>query len=450
MSRIKIKKGLDLPIAGKPQQKITQGNAASRVALLGEDYNGMRPTMEVEEGDRVKLGQLLFTDKKNAGVQYTSPGSGRVAEINRGAKRKFLSLVIELEGDDQVTFASYGKNELRSMDRQKVRNQLIKSGLWTLFRTRPFSRAPAVESSPHAIFVTAMDSNPLAPDIETVIKGEEECFSAGLSVVSALTDGKCYICKRPEASIPVLPDLKKTEVHEFDGPHPAGLAGTHIHFLDPVSRRKTVWSIAAQDVVAIGHLFLTGRILVDRIISLAGPGVKNPRLIKTRIGADINELTKGKLISATHRLISGSVLDGRHAVDARAFLGRFHQQVSVIPGRVERQFLGWLSPGFDLYSIKNIVLSKVFPGKKFAFSPSIHGGKRAIVPVGTYEQVVPMDILPTYLYRALAVDDVEEAENLGCLELDEADLALSTFACPAKIDHGENLRRVLTIIEKEG
>ncbi len=450
MSRIKIKKGLDLPIAGKPQQKITQGNNITRVALLGEDYIGMRPTMEVEEGDRVKRGQLLFTDKKNAGVQYTSPGSGRVVKINRGAKRKFLSLVIELAGDEEVTFAAYSKDNLKELDRQKTQTQLVKSGLWTLFKTRPFSKAPALESTPHAIFVTAMDSNPLAADIAVILQEEQEHFAAGLHILNSLTDGKCYICKRPEASIPVPSDLKRTEVHAFDGPHPAGLAGTHIHYLDPVSRRKTVWSIAAQDVVAIGHLFLTGRILVDRIISLAGPGVKNPRLIKTRIGADINELTKGELTSGTHRLISGCVLDGRHAVDARAFLGRFHQQVSVIPGNVERQFLGWLSPGFDLYSIKNIVLSKLFPGKKFAFTPSIHGGKRAIVPVGTYEQVLPMDILPTYLYRALAVDDVEEAENLGCLELEEADLALSTFACPAKIDHGENLRRVLTIIEKEG
>jgi Na+-transporting NADH:ubiquinone oxidoreductase subunit A len=450
MSRIKIKKGLDLPIAGKPQQKITQGNDISRVALLGEDYIGMRPTMEVEEGDRVKLGQLLFTDKKNAGVQYTSPGSGRAVEINRGAKRKFLSLVIELEGNEEETFTAYSKDNLKELDRQKTQTQLVKSGLWTLFKTRPFSKVPALESTPHAIFVTAMDSNPLAPDMPVILEEETEYFSAGLYVIQSLTNGKSYICKRPDASIPVPSDLERTEVHAFDGPHPAGLAGTHIHFLDPVSRRKTVWSIAAQDVVAIGHLFLTGRILVDRIISLAGPGVKNPRLIKTRIGADINELTKGELVSGTHRLISGSVLDGRQAVDARAFLGRFHQQVSVIPGVVERQFLGWLSPGFDLYSIKNIVLSKVFPGKKFAFTPSIHGGKRAIVPVGTYEQVVPMDILPTYLYRALAVDDVEESENLGCLELEEADLALSTFACPAKIDHGENLRRVLTIIEKEG
>lgn len=450
MSTITIKKGLDLPIAGTPQQKISDGNAVSRVALLGEDYIGMRPTMEVKVGDRVKLGQLLFTDKKNPGVRYTAPGAGKVMEINRGEKRKFLSLVIELDGDDSVSFSAFSSDKIKNLDRQKVRNQLVQSGLWTLFKSRPFSKVPPVEATPQSIFITAMDSEPLAPDMATILSQEGDFFTAGLHVLRSLTDGKCFVCKRPGADIPLPEDMEKIAVHDFDGPHPAGLSGTHIHFLDPVGRHKSVWSIGAQNVAAIGHLFLRGQIKTDRIISLAGPGVENPRLIRTRVGADINALSADEIKAGNYRLISGSVLNGRKAADARSYLGRFHQQVCAIDDSAPRYFLGWLSPGLNRFSLKNIVLSKLFPQKLFSFSSLQQGGSRAIVPVGTYEEVMPLDILPTYLYRALAVDDVEEAEHLGCLELDEADLALSTYACPAKIDHGENLRRVLTIIEKEG
>ena len=416
---------------------------------MGGDYVDMKPTMAVKVGDAVKLGQVLFTNKKLPAVRYTAPGSGKVVAINRGAKRVFLSLVIELEGDDEITFKAYPEAEFGSLDREKVVELLVESGLWTALRVRPFSKVADPENTPHSIFVTAMDTNPCAPLIEKTLEGNEKHFKNGLKIISRLTGGKIYLCKAPGASIPVA-ETASISVEEFSGPHPAGNVGTHIHFLDPVYRNKRVWYINAQDVVAVGVVFATGRLHVDRIISLGGSAVKKPRLLKTRIGASIEDLTNGELVDGDNRVISGSVYSGNIAQGATAFLGRYHNQVFVLPEGREREMFGWLYPGLNLYSVKNIVLSKFFPNKKFDFNTSLNGDYRSIVPIGSYEKVMPLDILPTFLLRALAVDDVEEAEKLGCLELDEEDLALCTFVCPSKIDHGTALRRNLTLIEKEG
>ena len=456
MGLTKIKKGLNVPIAGEPEQVISEGNPSKKVALIGYDYVGMRPTLAVAVGDRVKRGQLLFTDKKMEGVKYTSPGGGKVAEINRGEKRVFESLVIECdEKEKEITFDSYKEDQLAGLDREKVKSNLIESGLWTALRARPFGKVARPAVTPHSIFITAMDTNPLAPSVEKILEGSEKAFVNGLTVISKLTGGQLFLCKSPGTSIPVPEqDSLPLVVEEFSGPHPAGNAGTHIHFLDPVHRSKTVWHIDAQDVAAVGTLFTTGKIPVERVISLAGPSVKKPRLIKTRIGAGMESITHDELISTgngnENRVISGSVLSGRTAAGTLAFLGRYHQQVSVLEEGGKRVFFGWLSPGLNLYSIKRILMSSLFPRRKLKLSTAVNGGKRAILPIAAYESVMPMDIIITYLLRALMVDDIEEAENLGCLELCEEDLALCSFVSPSKIEYGPVLRRNLTIIEKEG
>jgi len=446
---IKLKKGLTLPISGEPEQAVYPGRPVTRVALLGPDYVGMKPQFAVAVGDRVKLGQTLFTDKMFPQIRFTAPGAGQVIAINRGARRAFLSLVIRLAGDEAVEFKSYSENEMNGLTREAVVAQLLESGLWPSFKTRPFGKLANPERQPHSIFVTAMDTNPLAPDIAVVLYEQAADFQRGLTILSKLTSGKTFVCKAPGAAIPV-PDIKNLEVVEFAGPHPAGLAGTQIHFLDPVSSHKTVWSIAAQDVAAIGKLFVTGKLPTERIIALAGSAVKNPRLIATRIGASLSELTADELSEGDNRIISGSVFNGHITADELSFLGRFHQQVSVIPEGGRRQLFGWLSPGARLFSVKKVALSAFLPKRKLIFDTDTHGSDRAIVPIGSYEKVMPLDILPTYLLRALAVDDIEDSEKLGCLELIEEDLALCTFVCPSKIDHGQNLRRVLNLIEKEG
>lgn len=285
---ITIKKGLDLPIAGTPSQVINDGKSITKVALLGEEYVGMRPTMHARVGDEVKKGQVLFADKKNPGVVFTSPASGKVIEVNRGAKRVLQSVVIEVAGNEQITFNNYEANQLAGLDRDAVKTQLVESGAWTALRTRPFSKVPAVDSETQAIFVTAMDTNPLAAEPELIINEQSEAFVAGLDILSTLTSGKVYVCKKG-TSLP-RSSQSNVEEHVFDGPHPAGLAGTHMHYLYPVNAQNVAWSINYQDVIAFGKLFLTGEIYTDRVVSLAGPVVNNPRLVRTQLGASLMSL----------------------------------------------------------------------------------------------------------------------------------------------------------------
>jgi len=445
MAKIKIKKGLDLPLNGSPKQEISKTILTKKVALLGDDYVGMKPTMLVAVGDVVKKGQLLFTDKKTPGVKFTATASGKIVEINRGAERAFKSMVIEKSGSDEITFKSYSENELSRLNADSIKENLIDSGVWTSLRVRPFSKVANPATTPNSIFVTAMDSNPLAPSIEKVLEGKEKAFENGLKVLDKLTEGNLFLCKAPNSKIPTI-DSNKLKVEEFSGPHPSGLVGTHIHFLDPVSASKKVWYVNAQDVAAIGNLFTTGKIDTARVISVGGSQVKLAMLIKTEIGADLAELTTDALTDGENRIISGSVFTGHHATGFVSYLGRYHQQVSVIEEDSEREFFGWVNPFGNRFSVKSVVM----PKKKLNLSTSLHGGERAIVPVGSYEAVMPLDILPNYLLRALAVNDNQEAEQLGCLELDEDDLGLCSFVCPSKINHGENLRRNLTQIEKEG
>ncbi|KGQ37992.1 Na(+)-translocating NADH-quinone reductase subunit A [Gallibacterium genomosp. 1] len=445
---ITIKKGLDLPIAGKPEQVIHNGNVVTEVALLGEEYVGMRPSMKVREGDVVKKGQVLFEDKKNPGVLFTAPASGTVTAINRGAKRVLQSVVIQIEGDDQVTFNKYSADELKSLTSEQVRKNLQASGLWTALRTRPFSKVPAVDAVPSSIFVNAMDTNPLAADPEVVLKAHWEDFTNGLTVLSRLHEGKLHLCKAGDSNIPTV-DLPNLSIHDFGGPHPAGLSGTHIHFIDPVSATKTVWYLNYQDVIAFGRLFTTGELYNGRVISLAGPQVKNPRLIRTQLGANLSQLTQGELKEGENRIISGSVLSGHKAAGAVDYLGRYALQVSVIAEGREKEFLGWIMPGANKYSITRTVLGH-FGHKLFNFTTALNGGHRAMVPIGAYERVMPLDIIPTLLLRDLSAGDTDSAQALGCLELDEEDLALCTFVCPGKNDYGPMLRAALDKIEKEG
>lgn len=450
----RITKGLDLPIEGAPTQAISAGPPIRQVALVGDDYVEMKPTMAVAEGDRVRLGQVVFSDKKTPGVQFTAPAAGVVTAVNRGAKRKFESLVIEVDGEEEETFASYRDHNLAQIDRRTVCEQLIASGLWTALRTRPYSRVPAIDAVPHAVFVTAIDTNPLAADPAVVLAEHSADFVAGLEVLSTLTEGKLYVCHKAGCDIPG--DGKTpAEFHAFAGPHPAGLAGTHIHLLDPVSDSRFVWYIGYQDVVAVGHLFLTGRLLTERIVSLAGPAVSQPRLMRTRLGASLEELTEGQFerpAGKDVRVISGSVLSGRRSRVPVDFLGRFHNQVTVLAEGGQREFLGWMKPGGNKFSVRRAFAAAWSGGstRRFAFDTSTEGSPRAMIPIGMYEQVMPLDIIATPLLKSLITTDTEFAQQLGALELDEEDLALCTFVCPGKYEYGPMLRRCLNLIEHEG
>lgn len=446
---IKITKGLDLPIAGLPDGQRIDDVTVTRVAVKGEEYIGLRPSMAVQEGDRVAKGQLLFEDKKIPGVRFTAPASGIVSAIHRGERRVLQSVVIDIDGDDAVTFNVYAPDALATLPRETVAAQLIESGLWTAMRTRPFSKTPAPGTEPAAIFVTAMDTNPLAADPQPIILAQRDAFNAGLTVLTRLTDGKVHVCQGSGGKLGGHPQGQVT-FNQFSGPHPAGLVGTHIHFLEPVSLNKQVWHLNYQDVIAYGKLFLDGVLWTERIIALGGPQVKQPRLLRTCLGADLDTMLVGELYDGENRVLSGSVLNGTQAVGPHAFLGRFHLQVSVLKEGRDKELLGWVAPGRDKFSITRTTLGHFLKKKLFNLSTDTHGGERAMVPIGSYERVMPLDILPTVLLRDLLAGDTDSAQALGCLELDEEDLALCTYVCPGKYEYGPVLRRVLTQIEQEG
>jgi len=446
---ITIQKGLELPIAGVPEQHVSTGASVRHVAIVGDDYVGMRPSMRVQEGDRVIKGQALFEDKKNPGVMFTAPACGTVVAINRGERRVLQSVVIRIEGDEQREFAPVDAADLASLGREAVQAQLLDSGLWTAFRTRPYSKSPVPGTAPAAIFVTAIDTNPLSADPQPIILAQRKAFDAGLTLLSRLTPGKVHVCQASGGKLGGHPQGQVT-FNEFAGPHPAGLAGTHIHFLEPVSLTKQVWHVNYQDVIAIGKLFTTGEFSAERVVAIGGPQAVNPRLVRTLLGADINELLEGEVKEGENRLISGSVLNGRQAVGHHAYLGRFHLQISVVEEGRNKELFGWVLPGAEKYSVTRTTLGHFLRRKLFNFSTSTHGGERAMVPIGSYERVMPLDILPTLLLRDLLAGDSDSAQALGCLELDEEDLALCTYVCPGKYEYGPVLREVLTRIEQEG
>jgi Na+-transporting NADH:ubiquinone oxidoreductase subunit A len=368
-----------------------------------------------------------------------------VSAINRGDKRVFQSIVIDVEDDEFEPFNQF--SDLSQLSRQQVVDNLVASGQWTALRTRPYSRVPAPNSEAAAIFVTAIDTHPLAADPVIVIAEQARAFEDGLTVLSKLSS-KVFVSKAPGANIST--GSAQVETAEFAGPHPAGLAGTHIHFLNPVNANKTVWTIGYQEVIAIGKLFTEGKLFVERVLALAGPQIEKPELIRSRVGVNLDELTAGKMLPGNNRVISGSVLGGRTSHGAVSYLGRYHQQVTVLMEGNERQFMGWLSPGAGRHSIKGIYLSQFTASKLFDFTTTTNGSERAMVPVGSYEKIMPLDILPAQLLRSLIVGDTQMAQDLGCLELDEEDLALCSYVCPGKYEYGPILRDNLTRIEKEG
>ena len=451
---IQVKKGLDIPLSGKPEQRIEDCSPPPHVAVVFRAYHSLKPHLNVSVGDEVAKGQVLVENKVLPGVCYTSPASGVVEAIHRGDRRKLLSVVIRCEGQHHRQFDKFGEDQLASLDRERVQSQLLTSGLWTTLRARPYSETPEPDSIPNSIFVTAMDSRPLAADPQVIIaatSAQSQYFNSGLKILSRLGEGTIYVCVAKDSSITV-PDDPQLKRVEFSGPHPAGLLGTHIHFLDPIYGSKTVWGIGYQDVIAIGKLFLTGRYSARRVISFAGPAVKNPRLLRVQIGTSLHDICSGELNDEAVRIIAGSPLDGSDVVEETAYLGAFELQVSVLPKQAETPSLAWIRPSLNLFSItRAFPLSSLGKDKpKWSFTCMQNGSKRAVVPIGLYERVMPLDLLATQLIKSLLVMDTDTSQQLGCLELDEEDLALCSYVCPGKHDLGPILRSNLEKIKQEG
>lgn len=426
---------MNLRIGGKPEQSIHQGPDIQHVALCGRDYVGLKPRVLVSEGDEVARGQPLFIDKRDPDVSYCSPAQGFVAAINRGPRRVLDSIVVRRERSavEDHGFEPVSGADHDDIDQSLVAKRLQQSGLWTAFRTRPFSRVPHSDSRPGAIFVTAIDTRPLCADPVVVVKTDPGSFMSGLRFISSLTQGSVHLCTGPDWDIKT-PGFDRFSHHKFSGPHPAGLPGTHIHHLYTAGINRVAWQIDYQDVMAIGKLFSEGRAPASRVVALGGTSLDRPRLVTTRLGASLHELLANEIRSHEgYRVLSGSVLDGRTASASLAYLGRYHNQVSVIPEGGDRHLFGWLGH-----------IRKRHP------STSQHGRFSGMIPLPVFEKLMPFDILPAALFRVLLVRDSDQAQALGCLELDEEDLALCAYLCPAKTDYGHALRTNLEQIERGG
>ena len=447
MAKFSLRRGLDVPIEGSPQQKISKGNPPKTMAVKGTDFNGLKPKMLVSEGDKVDKGTPLFCHKDCPEIRFVSPCKGNVQSINRGEKRSLLSVVIEVENLSAKSVNFIKQNKSIKSQKEFVKKCLLDSGLWTSFLTRPYSKIPNPKSEPSSIFITAIDTEPLCPDADVVIDDNLEAFEEGIKKVALLTKGKVFVCNKEENQF----DIEGCEVIGFEGPHPAGLVGTHIHFLDAPDANKTVWSIGYQDIIAIGKLFLSGYLEAERTIAICGPLAKNPRLVRTYEGASLKDLLENEYLNDDLcRIVSGSVLSGVIAENKLAYLSKYSRQVTLMHEDRNKILFGWIKPQPNKFSVMPVLISAFMPSKLFNLTSNLNGGRRAMVPTGIFETLMPQDYLPTQLLRSLLVMDTDTAQSLGALELDEEDLALATFACPAKYEYGPALRDCLQKIEKEG
>ncbi|MDC0443246.1 NADH:ubiquinone reductase (Na(+)-transporting) subunit A [Gammaproteobacteria bacterium] len=422
---IKTKKGLDLPISGNPSMDVDSSTAINSVAVLGADYVGLKPTMMVDEGDTVYSGQKLLENKKNPGTFITTHSSGVVKSVNRGEKRRFLSLVIET--DDSFEPIKFNLN-----DYPNSIAFLIDTGTLAYFRTRPYNRMPVPTELPSAIFINACDTNPLSIDPHELIKLDQDLFNKGLDFIKEIDESIKTFCTYQNNNFDQSVD--GISYNKFEGPHPAGLVGTHIHFLHPVGQNKSVWSISWQEVISIGYLLQNNHLRSYKYVPIGGPNVRDPKILKIKYGSNLSETTAGKILEDS-RVISGSVLNGHTGESVMNYLGAFDNQVSVLPDESNDILFNWAMPGAKLHSKLPAFISSWIKPKEFNFNVSMNGGNRAIVPISSYQEIMPLNILTTQLLKCLVTLDIELGEKLGVLELAPEDLALASYVCPSKYDY---------------
>jgi len=434
-SRVRLRRGVDLPIPGAPVQAIEPGSSVRTVAILEDDFPGARFVPRVELNERVRAGQPVLSDRHDPQVVFPSPAAGRVAAIQRGDGRRVSALEVAIHGEERTEQAPVGMSELRGWTAGRTAERLRSSGDWLALRERPFGRIARPAAAPAAIFVRAMDSSPLAVDAAVVLRERGEDLAYGLVALSRLTGGPLHVCSRP-AALGALPDVERLVVTEFAGPHPAGLVGTHVHRLVPVSAARHVWYTSYQDVIAIGHGLRTGLPETSRVVALAGPAVRRPRLIRTLVGASSEDLVRGELAVEPCRIVSGSLLAGRIAARPAAFLGRYHDQLCALPASPPADS-GWWVPG--LCGPRRVPWWRPDP-RPLTLGRGEPGG---FLPIDAFERAFPLRLPLAPLLRALLAGDADGAQRFGALELEEEDLALASFLCPARNDYGPLLRAAL-------
>ena len=433
--RVAINRGLSIEIDGvSPQSQIDTGTPVRHVAVLGADYPHLKPSMRVAVNDRVRLGDTVFCDRLDPDVKVVAPGSGVVAAIHRGPRRALISVVIRLEGNATCSFERHNTKQINGLAKAEVRRILLESGLWTALRARPFERVPASDSEPRWLFVTAMDTSPGGFSPDSLLEGSAPAFEDGIRVLARLGAEALYVCHGPGFEVPLPPEVPGVRPIQFEGPHPAGLPGTHVDRLARPTLADEAWHIGYQDVLAIGRLFRGGELFTERVISVCGGGVRRPRLLRTRLGASLRELLRDDANEGS-TVVSGSILSGRAVGEADAYLGRFHQQVSLPESR---------QPHNSPWS----VLQAMFRPRP-VWSRASGDPDAGLLPVQAFERVWPHRTPPVALLRAVLARDTETAEKLGCLSFAEEDMALLSTVCPAGLDYGAALRRTLNAIQQE-
>ncbi|MFP3859466.1 MAG: Na(+)-translocating NADH-quinone reductase subunit A [Bacteroidales bacterium] len=444
---IKIKKGLNIPLEGEAEKVIQKAEPSQYYGVKPIDFHWMRTKLLKKPGERVKAGTPLFYNKLIPHVQVPSPVSGKVVEVPRGDRRKILEVVVE--ADSTIEYEDFGKADPNDLDRDKIVDKLIKSGLWSFIRQRPYSIVANPEDDPKAIFISAFNTAPLSPDNDIVVKGENQNFQKGIDVLKKLTTGTIHVnvnAKYPASK--VFTEARGVQVNQFMGPHPAGNVGVQINKIDPVNAGDKVWYLYPQDIITIGRLFDKGIYDASKVIALTGSEVKRPQYYRILRGASIENLVKDNVNKGNLRYISGNVLTGKKIAE-KGFVGFFDDQVTVIPEGDYYEFLGWAKPGFDKYSTSRAFFSWLRPGKKYRIDTNLHGGERAYVMTGEYEKVFPMDIYPVQLIKAIMIRDIELMEKLGIYEVDEEDFALPEFVCTSKTPVQSHIREGLNFMMEE-
>jgi len=443
----KFKRGLDIRLKGAAEAVLKDAPAPGTVALKPTDFFGLIPKLAVKADMPVKAGDALFFDKYHPEILFTSPVSGKVKAINRGERRTILEVVIEPDGKNESK--AFRVADPLMLSRTEIREQLLQSGLWPFIRQRPYGILANPGTTPKHIFVSGFDSSPLAPDYEFIFKNDQAELQTGINALSKLTDGSIYLGISPKQSNGIFASLKNVILNTFEGPHPSGNVGVQIHHVSPLFKGDLIWTVSPQGLVSIGRLFREGKLDFSRLIALTGSEVKAPRYYRTVTGTELTGiLNNNTKKEQRERYISGNVLTGTK-VETDDYLGFFDQAVTVIPEGDDYELLGWALPGKDKFSGSKTFLSALFPGKEYVLSANMHGGERAFVLTGQYEQFLPMDLLPVYLLKAVLTNDIDRMEQLGIYEVIEEDLALCEFADTSKIKVQEILREGINIMVKE-
>lgn len=442
----KIHKGLDIKLIGEAEKTIVDLNAR-RFAIKPTDFTGCFPKLLVQEGDMVKAGSPLFFDKYRDNILFTSPVSGVVSGIERGAKRKLLRVVIESDGKQETI--DFGAADVDQLDRKAIVDKLLKSGIWPFIRQRPYSVIANPQDDPKAIFVPAFDTAPLAPDFDLIVHGQGDVFQAGLNVLTKLTSGKVHLdIDDKNTTSKVFLNSKNVQINRFSGPHPSGNVSVHASRIDPINKGDVIWYLRPQEVLTIGRLFLEGHYDSERIIAITGSEVVHPKYYKTLVGARITNMVSGNVNEGNNRYISGNVLTGQK-IEKDGFTGFYNSMITVIPEGDYYEFFGWLLPGFNKFSVSGTYVSWLFPNRKYRLDTNLHGGVRSYVMTGKMEKYFPFDIYPLQLIKAILVEDIDLMENLGIYEIDDEDFALCEVIDTSKTNIQEIVRNGLDLIRKE-